>query len=1169
MTGPVSPDSWTFSTNSQSYAISGSAVTFSQVGASGGITNNANAGQTISIANNLGEAAAGVQLHQAGSSTLILTGTNTYTGGTTISAGTLQIGNGGTTGSIAGNVLNNGALVFSRSDVLVFDGVISGNGSVTLQNAPFAGFTILTANNTYAGGTTISSGTLVLGNGAGGGTSGSIVGNVLNNGLLTFNRSNDIVFDGVISGNGGVSKFGAGVLTLTADNTYSNGTVIAAGALQLGNGGTSGNIGSSTINNGGTLAFNRSDTLTFSAVISGTGDVVQMGSGTTVLGAGNSYFGGTTITAGTLQVTSGSSVSSGAVTLNGGLFQTDGTTDITIANNFKINNTLAGGAIDANGVALTIAGNISDGVGSGKLTVLDSAGGGVLILTGTNTYSGGTTICFCATLQLGDAMHTASMVGGITNEGQFDIVNANTTGITSLTNDGGLTTLNNTTSAATIVITNKNGGVTEFNDNSSAGSATIVNRTSGVTIFSGSSTAANATITNRSTGITVFADNGTAGNATITTLNGGETLFFVAATGGNAQFITNRTGVVDFSGSTGPNGDGRISAGSIAGSGTYVIGAGNTLVVGSNNLSTEVSGVIADSCGCGPGAGSLEKIGSGALILSGTNVYTGTTTVNGGVLQVDGSIASSSLTTVNASGALTGVGTIGNTVIADGGIFLPGNGTPGTSMTVSGNLTFQSGALYLVGINSTTSTLANVTGTATLAGSVGVSVAAGSMVAKQYTILTAMGGRIGTFSGADVLGAANLIGNLSYDVNNVYLNLTLGYSAKSPLNVNQTAVANTLVNFFNANGGINAAFANLSPSGLTQASGESATGTQQTTFNAMNLFMGLLTDMFGSGRSGAPGATPYADETGASAYAASGKRPSDAFASIQRKAPSPTFEQRWDVWAAGYGGSQTTDGRAALGSNNTTSSVYGTAVGLDYRFSPATVAGFALAGGGTGFGVNGLGWGHSDLFQAGAFVRHNAGPAYVTAALAYGWQDVTTNRIVTAAGTDQLRAQFNANAVSGRIEGGYRQATPWIGLTPYAALQATMFSLPSYSEFAVVGNNAFALNYAAKDLTSTRTELGLRADRSFAAAGGVLTLRGRAAWAHDFNPDRTVGAVFQTLPGSAFVVNGAALARDSALTTASVQMNWLNGWSASASFEGEFSNVTRSYAGKGVVRYSW
>ena len=131
------------------------------------------------------------------------------------------------------------------------------------------------------------------------------------------------------------------------------------------------------------------------------------------------------------------------------------------------------------------------------------------------------------------------------------------------------------------------------------------------------------------------------------------------------------------------------------------------------------------------------------------------------------------------------------------------------------------------------------------------------------------------------------------------------------------------------------------------------------------------------------------------------------------------------------------------------------------------------------------------------------------------------------------------------------------------------FSLPTYSEQSLVGNGTFALNYAAKDVTSIRTELGLRTDKSFAMPVGLLTLRGRVAWAHDFNPDRTVGAVFQTLPGAAFVVNGAAQARDSALTTAAVEMNWMNGWSASATFEGEFSNVTSSYAGKGVVRYAW
>jgi uncharacterized protein with beta-barrel porin domain len=144
-----------------------------------------------------------------------------------------------------------------------------------------------------------------------------------------------------------------------------------------------------------------------------------------------------------------------------------------------------------------------------------------------------------------------------------------------------------------------------------------------------------------------------------------------------------------------------------------------------------------------------------------------------------------------------------------------------------------------------------------------------------------------------------------------------------------------------------------------------------------------------------------------------------------------------------------------------------------------------------------------------------------------------------------------------------------MGLTPYAAVQATTFNLPNYAETAVVGASTFALTYAAKSVTNTRSELGLRTDRSFVRPDGVVTLRGRLAWAHDFNPDRSIGAVFQTLPGAAFVVNGAALAPNSALTTASAEMKWLNGWSAAATFEGEFSNVTRSYAGKGVVRYAW
>ncbi len=108
------------------------------------------------------------------------------------------------------------------------------------------------------------------------------------------------------------------------------------------------------------------------------------------------------------------------------------------------------------------------------------------------------------------------------------------------------------------------------------------------------------------------------------------------------------------------------------------------------------------------------------------------------------------------------------------------------------------------------------------------------------------------------------------------------------------------------------------------------------------------------------------------------------------------------------------------GSNNTTSRVFGVAAGADYRFSPNTIAGFALAGGGTNFSVAGGGSGRSDLFQAGAFVKHTIGAAYISGALAYGWQDITTDRTVTVGAVDRLRAQFNANAFSGRAEGGYR-----------------------------------------------------------------------------------------------------------------------------------------------------
>jgi uncharacterized protein with beta-barrel porin domain len=510
-----------------------------------------------------------------------------------------------------------------------------------------------------------------------------------------------------------------------------------------------------------------------------------------------------------------------------------------------------------------------------------------------------------------------------------------------------------------------------------------------------------------------------------------------------------------------------------------------------------------------------------------------------------------------------------------GGTFAPGSGIAGSSMTVSGNLAFQSGAIYLVQVSPSTASFANVSGSAMLAGSVQAVFAPGSYVTKQYTILHSSG-LTGTFSGISGNVPAGFAESLSYTATDAFLNL-FARLGTGGLSGNQGNVANALNSFFNSGGTLPPSFVSLFGlsgsnlgNALTQASGEIGTGSQQTTFDAMGQFMGLLTDPFmgrGNGVNGAS-ATPNADES-ASSYAA--RRRNDAFAMFTMAPPAP-FVPRWSVWAAGFGGSQSTDGNAVVGSNGTRSSIFGTAVGADYLFSPNTLAGFALAGGGTNFSVNNLGSGRSDLFQAGAYVRHTAGAAYITGALAYGWQDITTNRPVMIAGLDQLRAEFNANAYSGRVEGGYRFVTPWIGgfgLAPYAAGQFTTFDLPAYAEEVLSGANTFALAYGSKSVTDTRSELGLRTDKSFAMQDSILTLRGRFAWAHDFNSDRVIAATFQTLPGASFVVNGAAQASDSALVTASAEMKWTNGWSTTATFEGEFSDVTRSYAGKGVVRYAW
>jgi outer membrane autotransporter protein len=350
-------------------------------------------GTMINFAGDISGAGA---VSQIGAGTTILTGANTYMGGTTITAGTLQLGNGGATGSIEGDVVNNGNLAFDRSDAVTFMGLISGGGMVSQIGT---GSTTLTEANTYSGGTLLSAGTLIAGNNSALGTgtltvaanpSGTTLDNtpgatalanaiVLNpSANLTVAGSNPLALAGEISGDGALTKNGPSTLILTADNSYAGGTTINSGTLQVGNGGATGSVGTGPILDDSALVFNRSGTVTVPGAITGNGSLTQNGAagGTVVLIGTNTYGGGTTISAGTLQLG-------------------DGGTTGSIIGNVANSGTLAFDRSDTatfSGV-ISGAGGVNQ-IGSGT-TILAPATG-----PGGNTYRGVTTIS-AGTLQAG------------------------------------------------------------------------------------------------------------------------------------------------------------------------------------------------------------------------------------------------------------------------------------------------------------------------------------------------------------------------------------------------------------------------------------------------------------------------------------------------------------------------------------------------------------------------------------------------------------------------------------------------------------------------------------------------------------------------------------------------------------------------------------------------
>jgi len=504
-----------------------------------------------------------------------------------------------------------------------------------------------------------------------------------------------------------------------------------------------------------------------------------------------------------------------------------------------------------------------------------------------------------------------------------------------------------------------------------------------------------------------------------------------------------------------------------------------------------------------------------------------------------------------------------------------------------------------------------VSGTATLAGTVAAVFAPGAYTTRSYPILTANGGLIGAFNGLETRGLPPDFGVRVNNVGNtVFLSLRARLVPEPPgpgeptvpppliptvpglppseqpsppdqpaqaalqgFTVNQLNVGHAIDNFFNNGGALPPAFLSLFnltggnlANALDQLSGEPATGAQKVAFQLTNQFLDLMLDPFVDGRCGI-GRTDQPPlgrdcET----------RPSALGFAPERETMPPAialvYEPRWTAWAGAYGGSNRTSGDIAItGSHDLSASTVGGAAGLDYHLTPNTVVGFALGGGGTNWSLSqGLGGGKSDAFQAGLYGATRWGPAYVAADFAFTNHWMSTDR--TALG-NHLTADFNAQSYGGRLEGGYRFGMLYGSITPYAAIQAQSFHTPGFTETDVIANG-FGLAFGSRDATDTRSELGTRFDRVLAVySNAVLALRGRVAWAHDWVSDATLLPVFQALPGASFIVNGATLPKNSALTSAGAELRVANGVTLLAKFDGEFASHSSTYAGTGTIRYRW
>lgn len=562
-----------------------------------------------------------------------------------------------------------------------------------------------------------------------------------------------------------------------------------------------------------------------------------------------------------------------------------------------------------------------------------------------------------------------------------------------------------------------------------------------------------------------------------------------------------------------------------------------------------------------------------------------------------------------ATATLTGMnlGTLGGSGITTLG---PGVYSFADSAQLIGNLTLDgqgnANSIFIFNIGSTLTT-ASASSISLIGGAVGANVFfrvgssatlgtttdfVGEILADQ-SISLSNGATITCGAALARIGAVTLINNTIISADALPScrapTTSLGTTLPATATANDRALAAAIDAFVAGGGTLPLGFqvlaATLTPAELAAAfselAGETATGVGPSGIQGMNSFLSLVLNSGFDSRVGPGVITAPAEITPAPPAPAtplpgrgtvkaldygpeeSPNRIGAIFAPFDRARFTP---RRWDMWAAAFGGLDNTNGDAATGSHDTTSSNFGFAAGIDYSVTPETRLGVALSTGGTSFDLaDSLGGGSSNMYQAAIYGRTSFNAAYLSAALAYGWYDESTDRNITISG-EHLSADFSAHDIAGRIEGGYKFGS----VTPYAAVQVQSFSTPAYGETSDLGASIFALNYDANTTTDTRSELGVRVERTMILPRGeTLGLRGRAAWAHDFWSSTDVVATFQSLPGAPFVVSGATPSSDWFLLSGGAEWGFRNGFSLGSWVDTAFARGSQSYSGNVRVRYVW